>query len=69
MGNAAIRVPKPVFAAAVPLDRVEVAVHTSSEDYPPENMGQYALSGAYSADGQSQDKSFVLDICATPKTV
>ncbi|KAN0141797.1 hypothetical protein V8E53_000259 [Lactarius tabidus] len=64
MGHAANRVPKPLSAAAAPLDRVEVAVHTSSEDYPPLNMGQYASCGAYSADNQSQDKSFVLDICS-----
>jgi hypothetical protein len=55
---------KSVFAAAVPLDRVDVAVYTSSEDYPPEYMGQYASRGVYSADSQSQDKSFVLDICS-----
>jgi hypothetical protein len=64
MGHATNRVPKPVFTAAVPLNRVEVAVHTSSENYPPENMGQYAPCGTYSADSQSQDKPFVLDICS-----
>jgi hypothetical protein len=62
MGYAANPVPKPGFAVVNPLDRVEVAVHTTSEVYPPENMGQYASCGAYSADSQSQDKPFVLDI-------
>jgi hypothetical protein len=64
MGHAANRVPKLVYAATVPLDRVEVAVHTSSENYPPESMGQYASCCAYSADSQSQDKPFVVDICS-----
>jgi hypothetical protein len=64
MGHAANRIPKPVFTAAVPLNRLEVAVHTSSEYYPPENMGQYAPCGTHSADSQSQEMPSVLDICS-----
>ena len=52
--------PKQVFAAPIPLNRVEVAVHKSSENYPPGNMCQFGL---YNADSQSQDQSFVLNIC------
>lgn len=47
---------KRIFAARFPLNRVEVMMHESSEEYPPTNLSPD------SADSQSQDKSLVLDI-------
>jgi len=57
-GNTASTDPKRIFTAPVPLDRMEVAVHTFSEDYPPANIGQH---GSYS-DSQSHDGPLVLSI-------
>jgi len=54
--------PKVVFSAPVPLDRVEVAIHTSSEEYPSTDMSQCASYGQFSTDSQSQDTSLVLSI-------
>jgi hypothetical protein len=54
--------PKLNFAGPISLDQVEVVVHTSSEDYPPVNMRQYASFCLDSADNQSQDKSLVLSV-------
>ena len=54
--------PKLNFAAPISLDQVEVSVHTSTEDYLPMNMRQYASFGQDSADSQSQDKSLVLSV-------
>ncbi|KAF8261249.1 hypothetical protein EI94DRAFT_821028 [Lactarius quietus] len=54
--------PERIFSAPPPLDRVEVVIHTSSEDYPPAKTGQYASHGPHIPENQSQDKSFVLDI-------
>jgi hypothetical protein len=53
--------PRRIFAASVPLNRVEVSVHTSSnsKDYTPENMGQYAPYGSSGANNQSQDNPLV----------
>ena len=51
--------PKRVFATPIPLNQVEVTVHKSSEHYPPASMSQY---GPHSAESQSQDQSFVLNI-------
>ena len=51
--------PKRIFAAPIPLNRVEVAVHKSSEDAPPVHMGEHCQ---YGADSQSQDQSLVLNI-------
>ena len=50
--------PKRVFPAPIPVNRVEVAVYKSSENYPPASMGQCV---PYSADSQSQAQSFVLN--------
>jgi len=58
--------PKLIFAAPIPLDRVEVTSHKSSEDYLPVNMGQLASYGPFGADGHSQDKSLVLSISNDP---
>jgi hypothetical protein len=55
--------PKLIFAAPIPLDRVEVTVHKSLEDHPPVNMCQLACYGPFGADGHSQDNSLVLSIC------
>ena len=51
--------PKRIFAPPIPLTRVELAVHESSESSLPANMGQYGQNGSVS---QSQDQSFVLDV-------
>ena len=59
-GRTANTDPKRIFAAPIPPNRIEVAVHKSSENYPPVNMGQ---DGPHCADSQSQDRSFVLNIC------
>lgn len=40
-GRAANTDPKLSFAPAIPLNRVEVTLHRSSEVYPPVDMGQY----------------------------
>ena len=53
--------PKRMFASPNPLGRVEVAVHTTSEGYPPANIGQYVSYGQES-DSQSQDERLVLSI-------
>jgi hypothetical protein len=55
-GRKAITDLKPIFAARIPLNLVEVVLHKPSEDYPPTRVG---LGGV---DSQSQDKSLVLDI-------
>ena len=47
--------PKRMFASPIPLGRVEVAVHTNSEGYPPADIGQYVSYGPES-DSQSQDE-------------
>jgi hypothetical protein len=47
-------------SAPIALDRVEVAVHTSCESYPPATTGQYGSYFPYNANSQSQDKGFVL---------
>jgi hypothetical protein len=55
--------PKRIFPTSVPLNWVEVSVHTSSnsKDYTPENMGQYAQPyGSSRANDQSQDNPLVL---------
>ncbi|KAN0141808.1 hypothetical protein V8E53_000270 [Lactarius tabidus] len=61
-GHMANTDPKLNFAGPISLDQVEVVVHTSSEDYSPVNMKQYASFGLDSADNQSQDKSLVLSV-------
>jgi len=53
--------PKRMFASPIPLGRVKVAVHTTSEGYPRANIGQYA-SYDPDSDSQSQDKHLVLSI-------
>jgi hypothetical protein len=40
-GRLAITDPNQIFPEQGPLNRVEVILHQSSEDYPPANMGQY----------------------------
>jgi hypothetical protein len=40
-GSAEYADPKLSFGPAIPLNRVEVTLHRSSEVYPPANMGQY----------------------------
>jgi hypothetical protein len=61
-GDMASTDPKRIFPTSVPLNRVEVSVHTSSnsKDYTPENMGQYAPYGSSRANDQSQDNPLVL---------
>lgn len=54
--------PRRISSAPIPLDRLEVAVHRASEDYPQANMGQCVSYGTYSAHSQSQDKPLVLSI-------
>lgn len=56
--------PKLIFSSPVPspLNRVEVAVHTSLEDDPLVKMGQFGSKGLYETDNQSQDKPLVLEI-------
>ena len=54
--------PRRISSAPIPLDRLEVAVHRSSEEYPQANMGQYVSYGTYSADSQSHDKPLVLSL-------
>jgi len=51
--------PKRIFAVQIPPTQVAEAVHTSSKDRAPANMGQ---GGPYSTDNQSQDNSLVLSI-------
>ena len=53
MGRTAIAHPK----APVAVGRVEVAVHTFSEGYPPAMTGQCTSYGSYSAGGQPQDNA------------
>jgi hypothetical protein len=53
--------PKRMFASPIPLGRVEVAVHTTSEGYPPSNIGPYVSYGPES-DSQSQDEHLVSSI-------
>jgi hypothetical protein len=48
-----------IFAAPIPLNRVEV---TTSEAYPPANVFQYVSYGTDNVESQSQDKSLVLSI-------
>ena len=50
------------FAAPIPLNRVEMALHEPSEVYPPANLGQYVSHGPYSTENQSQNKPLVLNI-------
>jgi len=45
-------------SAPIPLSRVDVAVHRSSEA----NIGQFVSYGTYSADSQSHDKPLVLSL-------
>jgi len=47
-------------SAPIPLDRVEVALHTSSGDCLPAKTSQYELYGSHSAHTQPQDKPLVL---------
>jgi hypothetical protein len=51
-----------IFATPIPLSRVEVTLHRTSEAYPPANVGRYVSYGPYSAESQSQDKPLVLSI-------
>ena len=51
--------PKRILGAPIPLNPVEVSVHTSSEHYTTVNMGQYASYGSVTADDQSQDNPLV----------
>ena len=46
---------KLTFAAPIPLDRVEVTVHKSSEDHPPVNKCQLSSYGPFGADSHSQE--------------
>ena len=41
------------FAGQIPLNRVEMALHKPTENYPPAKMGQ---SDSYSVDIQPQDE-------------
>ncbi|KAN0141453.1 hypothetical protein V8E53_000698 [Lactarius tabidus] len=59
-GHTANAHPKRIFSAPVAVSRVEVAVHTSSEAYPPTMKDQRVSYGSYSADSQSQDKPLEL---------
>jgi len=52
-GRKASADPKLNFSGQIPLDRVEVALHKPTEDYPPAEMGQY---DSYSVVSQSQDE-------------
>jgi hypothetical protein len=61
-GHTANAYPERIFSAPVAISRVEVAVHTSSEGYPPTMTGQRTSYGSYSADSQSQDKPLELGI-------
>ena len=58
----AISDPNRKFSAPISLDRMEVALHTSSGDCPPTKTGQHALYGSYNGHIQSQDKPIVLNI-------
>jgi hypothetical protein len=61
-GHTANAHPKRIFSAPVAVSRVEVAVHTSSEGYPPTMTDQRTSYGSYSADSRSQDKRLELGI-------
>ena len=52
---------KMIFATPIPLNRVEVSLHRTSEAYPSVNVSQYAY-GPYSAESRSQDKPLVISI-------
>lgn len=54
--------PKLIFSTPVPLNRLEVAIHTPSEDYPLAKMGQLASNGLYEKVNQSHEKPLVLEI-------
>ncbi|KAN0141813.1 hypothetical protein V8E53_000275 [Lactarius tabidus] len=54
--------PRRFPSAPIPLSRVDVAVHRSSEDSAPANIGQFASYDTYSADSQSHDKPLVLSL-------
>ncbi|KAF8259720.1 hypothetical protein EI94DRAFT_1750784 [Lactarius quietus] len=54
--------PKRFNAAPIPLDRVDPAVHRSSEDSTPANMSKFFSYGTNSADRQSHDKPVALSI-------
>jgi hypothetical protein len=58
-GHTANADPKLIFSAPVPLNRVDVAVHTYSEDHPLAKMGKYASDSLCGSDNQSQDKPLV----------
>jgi hypothetical protein len=46
----------------IPLEQVEVAVHTSSEDYPPAKTRQCASHSSYSANSRLHDTPPVMGI-------
>ena len=50
------------FATPIPLNRVEVSLHRTSEAYPAAKEGQYVSYSAHSAENQSQDKPVVISI-------
>ena len=54
--------PKIRFATPIPLNRVEVSLHTTSEVYPAAKVGQHVSYGSYNAESQSQDKPLVISI-------
>lgn len=62
-GRMAVSDPKRGSTAPIPLDRLEVSVHRSFDDYPQAHAGQYGSYGTYvSSDGQLQDKPLTLGI-------
>ncbi|KAF8261251.1 hypothetical protein EI94DRAFT_1833425 [Lactarius quietus] len=59
--------PTDIFSPPIPLDQMEVAIHTSSEGYQHAKAGQYASYGPYGPYSQSQDKSFLLNTSCDPE--
>ena len=54
--------PKMRFATPLPLNRVEVGLHRTSEAYPAAKVDRHVSYGPYSAGSQFQDKPVVLSI-------
>jgi hypothetical protein len=53
---------KMIFSAPIPLNRMEVTLHRTSDAYPPANVGQYVSYVTDNAESQTKDKTLVLSI-------